>query len=531
MKSLRGNLVVFALLATLVPAAVLAVMSFATYRDITQRSVDQEMRLVAHGAAGEVALYLRERAQDLRTLSAASLMVDAARAGQSPVARERAATYLRSVHGRLDGFIALALLDAEAATIARSAEVVDDAPAERPPEGTEAVAASNPRYDAARDAALITLVVPVLDGAGRRIGSLAGVVDLAPAVARLAPAAGSGSPGGELLLVSNDGTPVAGTPAPRARPAFAADEWLALRADSGAPARYVTAEGREMLGVAARATALPIYVVAQRERAAVLRAWMDVARWFAVLVFAVALFMGALAWWMGRAIVTPLAALTAAADRVAAGDFDATVRDTGRDEIGRLARSFSAMTARLRTLHAETLAAQADLTRKNAALQSLATTDSLTGLRNRKAFDAVLAQRFADFARTRSPFALLMVSVDELDRVNTDFGYPAGDELLVDLAAMLRQELRGKATIARFAGERFVALLPRLPFDEALAHAERIRARADAPGFAAPRPVTVSVGVAQTREGDTGAETIVFRADHALHEARRGGGNAVRSAM
>ena len=531
MKSLRGNLVVFALLATLVPAVVLAMMSFVTYRDITQRSVDQELRLVAHGAAGEVALFVRERAQDLRTLSAAALLVEAASSGESG-ARDRAGVYLRSVHGKLDGFLALTLLDAGSAPLARSTEAHDDGgAAERAPASTGALAVGAPRYDAARAAAMIPLAVPVFDAAGRRVGSLVGLVDLAPAVARLATAIGAVLPGGELLLVASDGTPVAGTPPPRARLAFPTDDWLALRADAGVPARYITADGREMLGVAAHAPALPAYVVAQRERAAVLRAWTEVARWFAVLVVAVALFMGALAWWMGRAIVTPLAALTAAADRVAAGDFGATVADTGRDEVGRLARAFSAMTARLRALHADALAAQADLTRKNAALQRLATTDSLTGLANRKAFDAVLAQRFADFARTRTPFALLMVSVDELDRVNADFGYPAGDELLVDLAAMLRQELRGEATIARFAGERFVALLPGLSFDEALSLAERIRVRADAPGFAAPRAVTVSVGVAQTRDGDSAAETIVFRADHALHDARRSGGNGVRSAM
>lgn len=527
MRSLRANLVVFALLATLVPAAVLAVMSFVSYRDITQRSVDQELRLVAHGAAGEIALFARERAHELHALAATPLLADAARS-PAPAARERAAAYLRSVHGRLAGFVLLALED-DTGVLARSVDQATDAPASGlRPDAAAAFAAGPPRLDAAGAAPVLTLAVPVHDAAGQRAGMLVGVVDLAPAMTRLTSAR---TPGGELLLVDPDGVPVSGVPSLAVRAPLRAGDWVALRGDDGTPARYVGADGREMLGVANRVSAVPAWIVAQREREAVLRAWRNVAGWFAVLVAAVAVLMGLLAWWLGRAVVLPLAALTAAADRVAAGQFDVSVPDGGRDEIGRLAHAFSAMTARLRALRAQAQSAQADLTQKNADLERLATTDDLTGLANRKAFDAALAASFAEFVRTGEPFALLLASVDDLDRVNADFGYPAGDEILVDLAALLRQETPPGATAARFAGERFAALIPALPFDAALDLAERIRRRASAPGFVAPRSITVSVGVAQSRGGDAAAETIVFRADHALHEARRAGGNRVRSAM
>lgn len=539
MRSIRGTLVAFALLATFVPAIGLAVMSFVTYRDITQRSADQELRLVARGAAGELALQVRERAQALRTLSAAPLLVGAVAdtdrettGARSRVPIERAAAYLRSVHGRLDGFVTLALVDSRANAVAWTGE--DVAPtigAEDTRRASDAgFVASQPHYAAASGRATLALQVPVQDDEGRRVGTLAGVVDLAPAVARLA-AAGGGLPA-EILVVTGDGMPIAGTVATWSRTPFDPQTWVALRADDGIPARYTDDAGRELLGVATRAGAIPLYVVAQRERAAVLRAWMDVARWFALLVAGLAVLVGLLAWWMGRAIVTPLAGLTAAADRVAAGDLTVTVRDDTRDEVGRLARAFATMVARLRTAQSDMTMMQRDLARKNVVLQRIATTDSITGLANRKAFDAVLAQRFEAFSRDRTPFALVMVALDGLDRVNADFGYTAGDELLVDLAALLRQELAGAATIARFAGERFVALLPDLPVDAAIDLAERVRALVDAPGFGgAPRPITVSAGVAQAREGDSTSESILFRVDHALHEARREGGNRVRSAM
>ncbi len=602
MRSIRGTLVAFALLATLVPAIGLAVMSFVTYRDITQRSADQELRLMARGAAGELALQVRERAQALRTLSAAPLLVEAVagaghgvaaadgrptgtdgrrsgtdghptgtdgrrsgtdgrRSGAPPrtggaqarasgtdartggatpgasgidphEAAERAATYLRSVHGRLDGFVALALVDGQANAIASTGDgIAPVSSADDASRGRDAgFLATRPRYDVATGRATLALQVPVQDDEGRHVGALAGVVDLAPAVSRLT-AAGGGPPA-EILVVSGDGVPIAGTARTWSRTPFDPETWVALRADDGIPARYTDDGGRELLGVAARAGSIPLYVVAQRERAAVLRAWMDVARWFALLVAGLALLVGLVAWWMGRAIVTPLAALTAAADRVAAGDLAVAVRDDTRDEVGRLARAFATMVARLRAAQTDMTVMQRDLARKNVVLQRIATTDGITGLANRKAFDAVLGQRFEAFSRDGTPFALVMVALDGLDRVNADFGYTAGDELLVDLAALLRQEMTGAATIARFAGERFVALLPEVPFDAAVDLAERVRTLVDAPRFGgAPRPITVSAGVAQAREGDSTSESILFRVDHALHEARREGGNRVRSAM
>lgn len=532
MRSIRGTLVAFALLATLVPAIGLAVMSFVTYRDITQRTVEQELRLVARGAAGELALQVRERAQALRTLSAAPLLLDALVGADPRAAGERATAYLRSVQGRLDGFVALALVDGRADRIAWAG---DPLPSVTATDGNDnapdaGFVATRPHYDAPSQRATLALQVPVQDRDGRRVGTLAGVVDLAPAVSRLAAA--GGGPLAEIVVVTGDGMPIAGSARLWSRTPFDPETWVALRADDGIPARYTDDAGRELLGVATRAGPIPLYVVAQRERAAVLRAWMDVARWFALLVAGLALLLGLVAWWMGRAIVTPLAALTAAADRVAAGDLGVTVRDDTRDEVGRLARAFSAMVARLRAAQSDMTMMQRDLARKNVVLQRIATTDSITGLANRKAFDAVLVQRFEAFSHDRTPFALVMVALDHLDRVNADFGYPAGDELLVDLAALLRQEMTGAATVARFAGERFVALLPELPFDAAIDLAERVRALVDAPGFGgAQRPITVSAGVAQAREGDTTPESILFRVDHALHEARREGGNRVRSAM
>ncbi len=142
--------------------------------------------------------------------------------------------------------------------------------------------------------------------------------------------------------------------------------------------------------------------------------------------------------------------------------------------------------------------------------------------------------QFARFRDDRVPFALLMIDIDNLKAINADYGRVAGDEVVRKVAAILHQTVRPVDQVARFGGESFVALLPEVPVDTAMDIAERIRSVVDAPGLLVGKQttaVTVSIGVAQSRDGDDGPETIMFRADHAVHEAQRAGGNRVQSAM
>lgn len=236
--------------------------------------------------------------------------------------------------------------------------------------------------------------------------------------------------------------------------------------------------------------------------------------------------MGTVAYWMGRSIVTPLQNLSAAADRVAGGDLRVTLRDESADEIGHLTHVFNLMTDRLRRSRAEVESA-------HAVLGTLAVTDSLTGLFNRKKLDEILVEEFARFRSDRRPFALLLLDLDNFKALNDSYSHAAGDQVLVRVAAILKQSVRDVDYVARYGGEEFVAVLTDTPLDAALEIAERIRSGVDT-SFRAGNEmiaVTTSVGVVQSREGDDGPETMLFRADHALYEAKRGGGNRVQSAM
>jgi len=539
-KSIRSNILAFAILATLVPSVGLGLMSFVGYQDVINRNVDYELRALAKDAGAELALWVRERAYDLRTLSTASTLVEgltggAPRPGAARIGEAELALYLRSVQKKLDPLLELTLRDSDGRVVASSAQTPSpaDLPSTWPATAlsTGAVVVP-PHWNDALATPTMAIAVPVLSLRNELVGALVGVVDLRSTEPRLRASVG-GSPA-EVVVLAKDGTPLVSTRgAAGTLPMLSADALQRLRNDLGAPVAYRNFRDQEVLGVAV-ATSVPALVVAEREHAEVFGAWLDHVRTYLILVTALMLIVTLVAYWLGRAIATPLGALTSAANRVAAGDLGVTLQDASQDELGQLTHAFTSMTERLRASQREIEAANQALRAQNDELETLATTDSLTGLFNRKKLEAILHERFAAWTRDGTPFALLMVEIDNLERINADFGMPAGDEVLVTLAAMLRQSVATEDSVARFGGDRFVVVASGIPFDAAMDMGERIRRLVESPEFggaARTMRTTVSVGVVQTREGDADAAGVMFRADHALHEARRAGGNRVQSAM
>jgi diguanylate cyclase (GGDEF)-like protein len=539
-KSIRSNILAFAILATLVPSVGLGLMSFVGYQEVINRNVDYELRALAKDAAAELAVWMRERAYDLRTLSTASTLVEGLR-GDEPrqdtarIGEAELALYLRSVQKKLDPLLELTLRDAAGRVVASSS--TSPAAAELPQTWPSTALATGaivvaPRWSDTLATPTMAIAVPVLSLRNELVGALVGVIDLRAIAPRLRQTVGS-SPA-EVVLVANDGTPLVSTRAAAGTlPALSADALRRLRGELGTPVTYRDFRDQEVLGVAV-ATGVPAIMIAERERAEVFGAWLNHVRTFVILAVALMLLVAFVAYWLGRSIVAPLRALTSAADRVAAGDLDVTLHDASQDEVGQLTRAFTSMTDRLRASQSELEAANEALRAQNEELEKLATTDSLTGLFNRKKLESILRERFASWRHDGEPFALLMLELDNLERINADYGLAAGDEVLVTLAAMLRQSVGEGDSVARFGGDRFVVVANGIPFDAAMEMGERIRRLVESPEFggtARTMLTTASVGVVQTREGDADAASLMFRADHALHEARRAGGNRVQSAM
>jgi diguanylate cyclase (GGDEF)-like protein len=165
----------------------------------------------------------------------------------------------------------------------------------------------------------------------------------------------------------------------------------------------------------------------------------------------------------------------------------------------------------------------------NGKLYRAAYRDPLTDLRARRGMEEALLDEHARSRRHGRPFSIVMLDVDGFKGVNDEHGHAVGDDLLRELAGILRAGVRTYDLVARYGGDEFTVVMPEAPSDSALTVAERLRRRVEeelrTPGGA---PVTVSVGVA-TWSGDPedAASAVVRRADAALYEAKRAGRNCI----
>jgi len=151
--------------------------------------------------------------------------------------------------------------------------------------------------------------------------------------------------------------------------------------------------------------------------------------------------------------------------------------------------------------------------------------DELTGLANRRAFDAFMLETFNRARRYQRPLSLLTIDVDEFKSYNDAFGHPAGDEVLTAVAAVFAAIARDTDLVARIGGEEFAIVLPETAETGARALAERIRETVAE--IRLQRSITVSIGVASLSSATATAAALLQQSDSALYAAKRGGRNRV----
>ena len=167
----------------------------------------------------------------------------------------------------------------------------------------------------------------------------------------------------------------------------------------------------------------------------------------------------------------------------------------------------------------------------NAALEELATVDSLTGLANRRRFDVFIQHEWQRAQRSRQPLSLLLVDADRFKLFNDRYGHLAGDESLRRIADVLRQAThRASDLAARYGGEEFAVVLANTDLAGAMTVVEGIREQVQSLGIphadAPEGVVTVSAGVA-TRSAEQSVMQLIGATDRALYEAKRAGRNRV----
>lgn len=156
--------------------------------------------------------------------------------------------------------------------------------------------------------------------------------------------------------------------------------------------------------------------------------------------------------------------------------------------------------------------------------------DPMTKIFNRRALYECLDREWSRAERCRTPFSCAVLDVDLFKRINDTYGHAAGDETLVSVAEMIRDQIRGHDILSRLGGEEFCVLLPATSERAALLWADRARQAVNSatiPTHRGPIQVTVSIGIAQNRPDHRHAQQLLDQADQAMLVSKQRGRNKV----
>jgi diguanylate cyclase (GGDEF)-like protein len=234
-----------------------------------------------------------------------------------------------------------------------------------------------------------------------------------------------------------------------------------------------------------------------------------------------------LAWRIGRQITRPILALTHTVSRIGDGHLDERVEQTGRAELGVLQRGVNHMAVQLQTMQDQMLER---IDQATARLIYQASHDALTGLINRREFEQRLERTLLSALQQDREHALCYMDLDQFKVINDTCGHAAGDELLRQLALLLKGNLRERDTLARLGGDEFALLLENCSVVDAEEVADSFRAEVQRFRFKwGDRifAVGMSVGMVAINRDSESAASLLSAADAACYVAKGRGRNQI----
>jgi diguanylate cyclase (GGDEF)-like protein len=532
--SIRNRILVFAVMATLLPSGVTLWISYLQNRAALEAKIAQALVAQSEQTSREMAVWIKERLYDLRVFAGSdevsgNLARVAKGAAASPT-RGRLHDYLGSLHERFSDFEQLLVLDRDGRVVGTSARAAGPV---RLPEGwlktlrTEGQLVGDVYWDEAARAGKLIIAVPVQRPDGAIIGAFAAELNLRPVQQVLRTFAPDST--SAVYLLSAEGAVLASSREISGRLLTTTLHRVTLRrlmrSDRDAVS-YIGFAGKEVVGILKPVPLVRWVVLAEIPSDLAFRQVREFGN-FALLVVAVLLLVATeSAYRFGRIIVRPLDRLAMGAAEVAAGDLAVDLPVAGGGEVGYLTSVFNHMVSRLRESRQQLDATNETLRRQNEELERLSLTDSLTGLSNRRFLMQRLNEEALRYRRTRHDVAVLMLDVDHFKKYNDTYGHPAGDEVLKKVARILQVTAREVDCVARYGGEEFCLMLPETSVAGALKLAERIRTRMAAEQLPGEN-VTLSIGVASLPGDGETPDDVIAAADEALYRAKREGRDRV----
>jgi diguanylate cyclase (GGDEF)-like protein len=542
LNSIKTKIIVFALLATIIPSVSMGWFSYVQNRKFLSDKIEQELKVVTSQASRELDLWLRDRLYDVRVFASSYVVLEnlekILRAGgahiENMVALVRLKDYLKSVQERIVDYQELMLLDLGGKIVATSASQATTV--KLPENWRQRAQAHKPsiggaHWDEALAAGVVVITQPIRTANERLLGVLVAKINFRTISERLKIyAQGEIS---ELYLITRRGFLLVGSQLVSDKfleQKLAASSTRRLFSREVEPHEYTSYHGKQVVGALKRMSTLDWGIVAEKQRAKAYAQIVQLRNFTMALVAGLLLIMGLGAYLLGLSMVRPLDRLTSGAARVAAGDLQVDIPVSSRSEVGYLTEVFNSMVARLRRGREKLAAINETLRQKNEELHKISITDSLTGLYNRKHLMDTLDREVARSERHKHPFALLIIDIDHFKEYNDTYGHLAGDEVLRRLASVFKESIRSCDYAARYGGEEFIFLLPETGAEDGAQAAERIRSRVAEEEFGSsdkPTVVTVSVGIAAYPNHGDNPKTIVGLADDALYKAKERGRNRV----
>ena len=517
--SIRNRILVFAILVTLVPSLGLGWLYFSQAEKAVRESARQELGTTAAHVERELQLWLKERFYEIRVFSSSYLLTGALEAlhreEESRGALGNIHDYLSLIRDQYGIYTAFELFDEGGEPILQDPAVGHSwqLPANWRQQ-LERQKGFTGEFSRKGETPRLLLGVPVTSREGLLQGLLAASVE-SSALATLftSPRAGKEKPVSTLLLVNRQGRVLfeSGRPGLSREALPRADE---LFRSAGELMEYPSGQGGPVLAMLKPVQGHPWGIVVEMDRKALFANLESVRNSAILLVLGMAAVIGFFAWLLARGILNPLRELTQAAQRVAEGDFDVSVQVRRSDELGFATVVFNDMVMQLR--------------QSRERLELLTTTDSLTGLLNRKGITEGFSTFLVRYRRHQRPFSVIMLDIDHFKAINDRHGHLAGDLVLKEVSRVLLKEMREVDLVGRYGGEEFLMLLDETRAETAFVVAERIRnalAAAAVSHDGVLIRVTASFGVAEISSGSESMDELMERADKAMYLAKQQGRN------